>query len=110
MPDISLSGSLPGGDQNGLAKITSALVKNPRKVHAVIALVDSSKTVMNHDSGDSMPVVRIRRIEVVLPDDLAAAERLMRRALEARTGQTMLDMDLEDDLESAFKDIKLDDQ
>lgn len=108
MADVTLRGKLPGGDSNGLAKIAGSLVKNPHKVHAVIALVDSSKTITDNDTGDAVPVVRIRRIEVILPKDLGQAEKLLRRALEERTGQITLDMELEDELEQAFKDIQID--
>lgn len=106
MPDLSLSGALPAGDGNGLAKIAGDLVRNPRKVHVAVMLVDSPKTVINNDTGDAVPVVRIRRVEVVLRKDLAAAERLLRRAMEDRTGQTVMDMDLEDEISEAFKDIE----
>ena len=82
-------------------------MKDPHKVHVLIALVDSSRIVTDTDTDDSSPVVRIRRVEVVQKQDLKEAERLLRRALEARTGQTMLDLELEDELSGIFKDLDL---
>jgi hypothetical protein len=105
MSDIKLSGKLPGGDKNGLAKIAGALVKDPHKVHALLVLVDNQKTVVDNDTGDSIPTVRIRSIEAILKQDYAQAERLLRRAMEQRTGQTVLDMDLEDEIADAFRGV-----
>lgn len=108
MSEIKLSAKLPAGDANGLAKITGQLVKEPHKVHVLIALVDSNKTTTDHDTGDVVPVVRIRRIEVVRKQDLTEAERLVRRALEERTGETVLDLELEDEIADAFRGIDFD--
>jgi hypothetical protein len=48
---------------------------------------------------------RVRRIEVALPGDLSAVERFMRRALEHRSGRTVLPLELEDELRGAFENI-----
>ena len=109
MSSIKLSSKLPGGDGNGLAKIAGELVKSPQKLHVLVALVDSSRTVTDHDTGDSVPVVRVRRVEVVLKKDLPQAEQLLRRALEARTGETVLPLELEDEISQAFSQIDLND-
>ncbi len=47
----------------------------------------------------------IRRIEVIAPADLTVAQQLMRRSLEARTGRTVLPLDLEDDIRFAFGQV-----
>ncbi len=107
MSEIKLSSKLPGGDANGIARIAGELVKTPHKVQVLIALVDSQKSIADHDTGDVIPVVRIRRVEVVHRADLQEAERLLRRALELRTGQVTLDIELEDEISSIFKDIDL---
>jgi hypothetical protein len=44
---ISLGGSLPAGDGNGLAAIVSDLIRDPKKYHAVIGIVDTSKITTN---------------------------------------------------------------
>lgn len=101
MPEISVSGKLPGGDGNGLSAITQALIEEgrgdkPRALHLCLALVDCSKVVINGDTHETVPVARIRRIEVIVSvEDRKLAEDLMRRALESRTGHETLPYDLE---------------
>lgn len=104
MPDVSLTSALPKGDANGLGPIVSALVEDPRGMHVVIAIVDCKKITTNADTAEVVPTIRVRRIEAVLNDDKPLAERLMRRALENRSGRTMLPMTLEDELTAAFAD------
>jgi hypothetical protein len=103
--DGNLSGSLPKGDANGLAPIVRTLIDEPHRYHVVMAIVDCKSVTTNNDTGEVVPTARIRRIEVVLPDDLARGQQLMRRALEKRTGRAMLPLDLEDDLKLAFGQI-----
>lgn len=100
-----LSSALPGGDGNGLAAIARQLVDEPHELHVVIAIVDNKTTKTNHDSDEREPTARIRRIEVIGGDDKEVAQQMMRRALETRTGQTVLPLDLEDELRAAFGDI-----
>lgn len=97
---------IPAGDGDGLAPITGQLIHNPSKLHVLIAICDTRKAVTDYDRGEVIPVVRIRRIEVVRPSDLAAAEKLMRRALEERSGETVLSLDLEDELTEAFASVE----
>lgn len=59
----------------------------------------------DQDTGDTLPTARIRRAEVVRRQDLKEAERLVRRALEERSGTTVLPMELEDEITAAFADI-----
>lgn len=106
MAEIKLSGKLPGGDASGLGAIAPQLVTNPHRVHVLVALVDAKSLTTDADGGDTIPTVRLRRIETITgADDLKVIERLLRRAIEARTGQTVLPMDLEDELTAAFEDI-----
>jgi len=108
MTDASLSGNLPAGDANGLAAIISDLIRDPHKMHVLIAIADCRKVTTDNDTGDIIPTVRIRRIEAVHHDDLPAAEKLMRRALEHRSGKTVLPLDLEDDVRAVFGQIEAD--
>jgi hypothetical protein len=101
---ISISGSLPQGDGNGLASIVSDLIRDPKKFHITIAIVDTAKITTKPDSGEVIPTVRLRRIEVIGEADLKVAETLMRRALDKRTGRETLPFDLEQDLRAAFPD------
>ena len=105
MSDASISGALPKGDANGLGPIVRDLIDHPHRYHVVMAILDSKKITTDNDSGEVIPTARIRRIEAVLPADLAVAEQLMRRALEKRSGRQMLPIDLEDEMRLAFKQI-----
>lgn len=97
-----LASSLPGGDANGLTAIARALIDSPHDVHVVVGIVDCKRTTTDNDSGEIVPTARIRRIEVIDGDDKDLAAKMMRRALETRTGKTVLPFDLEEDLRAAF--------
>jgi hypothetical protein len=97
-----LASSLPGGDANGLTALARALVDTPHDVHVVVALVDCKKITTDNDTGEIVPTARIRRIEPITEADKALAGKMLRRALELRTGKTVLPFDLEEDIRSAF--------
>lgn len=101
---ISVAGKLPDGSANGLTTIRADLIRHPMECHVVIGIVDCSKITTKPDTGEIIPTARLRRIEVITGADLAAAERLMQRALDSRLGQDQLPFDLEQDLRSAFGD------
>jgi hypothetical protein len=105
MPDAALGGNLPKGDANGLAALAGDLISDPERKRVIIAIIDNPKTVVHNITGDRVATVRIVRIEAVRNDDLPAAEKLIRRALEQRTGQTVLPLELEDELSDAFADF-----
>lgn len=100
-----LASTLPQGEGNGLTAIARALIDNPHDVHVVIALVDCKKITTDNDSGEIVPTARIRRIEAIEAADKDIAAKMMRRALEKRTGKTVLPFDLEEDLRTAFGNI-----
>lgn len=97
-----LNASLPKGEGNGLTALARDLIDSPHDVQVVIALVDCKKVITDNDDGTIEPVARIRRIEVVTQEDKDLAAKMLRRALERRTGKTVLPFDLEEDLRSAF--------
>lgn len=101
----SIGGALPKGDANGIGPIVADLIANPHRYHVVMAIIDCVKITTNNDTGEVIPTARIRRIEAVRRPDLKAAEQLMRRALEERSGRTVLPLDLEDDMKMAFGQI-----
>jgi hypothetical protein len=114
---MSFSGHLPSGDGNGLSAIVGELTGDPKRLHVVIALLDVPKVTTNTDSGEVVPsfppfssrTVRIRRVEVLTrPDDMKVAERLMRRALDERTGREALPYDLESEIAAAFEGAEQD--
>ena len=103
MTNVKLATALPQGEANGAAVIGPELVSHPHRLRILMLIVDCPKVSIDTDKGESTAVVRARRAEVVLPKDLATAEKLMRRALESRSGQTVLPMELEDELHAAFE-------
>lgn len=100
-----LSSKLPEGDGNGLDAITRQLIDAPHQVHIVIGLVDCMRQTTDTDTGEVVPTARLRRVEVINGVDKDAAQQMMRRALEERTGQTVLPLDLENELQAAFGNI-----
>jgi hypothetical protein len=102
MADVTIGGNLPVGDHDGLTSLASELIASPARMHVMLAVIDTQKITTKTDTGEKTATVRVRRIERVLPDDLPAAEKLMRRALEYRTGATTLPLDLEDEVQAAF--------
>lgn len=99
---VSLSGSMPKGDGNGLSAIISDLIHEPRKMHVAIVILDCAKITTKPDSGEVVPTARIRRAEVIAGQDIKLAEGLMRRALDKRTGREQLPFDLEEDIRAVF--------
>lgn len=101
-----LSGKLPNGEANGLAAIVRELVDDPTRVHVLVVLADCSKTTRLVDTGDTVPTLRVRRVEAISsPDDQAGLRRLLMREYERRTGQPVLPLDLERDVQAAFDDV-----
>jgi hypothetical protein len=100
-----LAATLPGGDANGLVAIARALIDNPHEIHVGVILVDCKKTTTDNDSGEVVPTARVRRVEVIGEQDKKLAQNMLRRALERRTGKTVLPYDLEEDMRAAFGGI-----
>lgn len=99
-----LSSKLPDGEANGLSALSRQLIDEPHRIHIVVALVDCKSITTDHDSGDIIPTARIRRIEPIAGDREIIA-KIMRRAMEERTGKTVLPFDLEEDMRAAFDGI-----
>lgn len=98
----NLAANLPKGEGNGLDAIETDLIDNPHNIHVVVALVDCKKTTTNNDDGTVEATARIRRIEAITEADRDLAAKMLRRALEKRTGKTVLPFDLEEDMRAAF--------
>jgi hypothetical protein len=105
MSDSKLSATLPKGEADGLSHIAPQLIRDPHAFRVILAIIDCKTTTVDNDEGSVVPTARIRRVEVVLDADLPAAEQLMRRALENRSGRSVLPLDLEDEIRVAFKKI-----
>lgn len=104
---MNLQGKMPDGDGNGLTPIEADLVaqamgQQPKQVYVAVCLVDVVKVTTNADTATATPTVRIRRIEVPAGEDLALAQNLMQRSLDARAGREALPYDLEQELRGVF--------
>ena len=97
-----LASALPKGEGNGLDAIARELIDNPHDIHVVVALIDCKKITTDNDTGDVEPTARIRRIEPITEGDRDVAAKMLRRALERRTGKTVLPFDLEEDMRASF--------
>lgn len=102
---VTLGGTLPADDRNGLTALARRLIGNPEAVHVVVALVDCSRITRKIDTGDEVPTVRIRAIEPIGEHaDAKEMRRLLRRAYERRTGKTELPLELERELDALAPD------
>ncbi len=106
MPDVKGTALLPKGEANGLAAIADLLLKDPLRVRAALVVFDCKRGTQDYDLDDTVVTVRIRRVEMVLAQDLDAVEQMIRRALEFRSGQTTLELELEDELRQVFKSMQ----
>jgi hypothetical protein len=106
MPDVRNQALLPKGEANGLAAIADELIKDPHRLRAALIIFDAKRGTEDYDLADTVVTVRVRRVETLLPTDLSAAETMIRRALEFRSGQTTLELELEDEIRKTFESMK----
>jgi len=105
-----LSGRLPDGEANGLTSAVADMTNDPADVRAMVVLFDCPKVTVLTADGTRIPTLRIRRCEVISdPTDRQSLRRLLMREYERRTGQLVLPLELEHDVEAAFGDITPDD-
>lgn len=102
---VKLAAALPSGDANGLSAIVPQLVDDPTTLRVIIAIVDTKELKTIIETGEIVPVARIRRIEAMPAQDMRAAKSLFRRAHEHRTGRTALPIEVEDEIQLAFDTI-----
>ena len=105
MPDVRGTALLPRGEANGFAAIAAELLREPRRLRAALVVFDCRRGTEDYDSADTVVTLRIRRAEVLLAVDLGEVEKLVRRALEARTGQQVLPLELEDEISELFREM-----
>jgi hypothetical protein len=99
-----MAGALPKGERlNGLLQVAGDLVTAPWDVRVAVITFDVQKVTRDIDSGEVVPTIRVRRIEVIdEPSDGNRLRQVLRRAWERRTGEDVLPIELEDELNSAF--------
>lgn len=94
---VKLSGSLPGGDRNGLDVLHGDLVRHADQSHFVIGVIDCGRTTVDHgDTGDTYtPTARFLYLEAVQdPDDVATLEDIIGRIRAERVGGGTITFDL----------------
>lgn len=106
MTNVNTRALLPKGEPNGLAAVADHLLKDPLRLRAALMVFDLKRGTTEYDQDDTLVTVRIRRVELLLPQDLNAAEVMIRRALEDRSGQTTLELELEDEIRKAFEEMR----
>ena len=106
MADVKGTALLPKGDKNGLSAIADELLKEPLRLRAALVVFDCKRGTEDYDLSDTVVTVRVRRVEMVLAQDLGAVEQMIRRALEFRSGQPTLELELEDEIRQAFEAMK----
>lgn len=101
---VKLTSALPKSDEaNGLVAVADSLVAEPSRMHVAVVVLDCAQITRDTDTGEETPTARVRRIEIVDNDeDRDRLRGLAQRALERRTGKTVLPLDLEDELRDAF--------
>ena len=96
MSDLSMSGKLPVGDNNGLPGLLTKMLDAPKDARLVIGVLNVAKITTNADTGDRVPQLRWLAIEPVIDNgDLKYLQRLLERLIEARTGKAMLPLEYE---------------
>ena len=96
---MKLSGKLPEGDMNGLSSIEKDMLEAPKKPRIALMVIDGDKISTNVSTGARELTARIRHVDVLAPGDMPLVEQLLRRAAEHRTGQAMLPIQMEDEID-----------
>lgn len=103
-----LSAALPTGEANGLSALDHKFVALPHETVVAIVLLDVKQIVTNPDTEESTPTLRIRRVEPIVGTDRDLAAQMMRRAVEERTGQSVLPIEMEDEISALLADVSTD--
>lgn len=103
MPDIKGTALLPKGEANGFVTIADDLEKDPLRLRAALIVFNAKRGTQDYDAADTIVTVRILRVARLLPQDLPHAEAMLRRSVEFDSGQTTLELELEDEIRRAFE-------
>lgn len=101
---VKLAGALPKSDElNGLGVVGEMVADDDSVKVVVVAVLDVQTITHDVGSGEDVPTLRVRRVEVIQrDDDRAALGRIASRAHETRTGKTVLPLDVEQELADVF--------
>lgn len=92
---VTLSGSMPKDDRNGIGAISSALVDNPGAMQVIVAIVRGKTITIDVDSGDEVPTARIMAIEAFEGKSATGRQlrEILRQQYSQRTGHNELPFD-----------------
>lgn len=104
---VKLSSKLPGDfETNGLDQHTEWLQENPKKLLVAAVWLDVQRIVVDTDTGEHIPTVRVRRIEPLGEtgevSDLMV--KVIQAAVEKRTGRTPIPFDIAEVTEDRHSD------
>lgn len=105
---MKLAGALPKGDGNGLASLDRVVANDPDTRHVLIAVVSTRKLITDIETGDVEAQMKIDRVERLLAEDAELAEKMLRRALQKRSGETVLPIDVADEISEIFREAAID--
>lgn len=83
---ITLAGSTPPDQNNGLAPASKDFLAHPREARLIVGLVSCKKSVRDHETGAEYPVLCFKHLELVSDEDKQAAADMLGKGLAARTG------------------------
>lgn len=104
---VKLSSKLPGDfEVNGIDQQVEQLIENPKAARIGVVWYDVQKINVDVDTGNEIPVVRIRRFEPLgEADDVSQAIRdAVGEAMEKRTGRTPIPFDIVEITEERWSD------
>lgn len=88
---IKLGAKLPkDDDRNGLHEIYREAIRDPRKAHVLIVVVDTAKVINDVENYDTVPQLRILAVEPIGGDDAGRLRAILQRHHEERTGNLEL--------------------
>jgi hypothetical protein len=96
-------------DKNGLIELAGQLaaefLAGSTRKRAALIIYEPLRVTTEKD-GIEKVTIEILRAESFLEQDMAEGEKFLRRALEHRSGETTLPLELEDDINEAFGEMK----
>ncbi|MCD2170359.1 hypothetical protein LPW41_11690 [Microbacterium sp. JC 701] len=104
---MKINGALPKGNADGISHVETRVIQS-RKMIAAVVMLDPASIDEDVETSEKSVRMRVRRIEAILPEDVDAATRLLRRAFEQRTGQVTLPIEVEEDLDEALRGVQFD--
>lgn len=94
---VKLTSALPGDfETNGLDAQAGRLLDDPKELLVAVVWLDTAKVIEDVDTGERVPVARIRRIEPL--GDVGTVSQAVRdlvgEAVEKRTGRSPIPFDI----------------